>query len=197
MKNEDAKRRNFEAQALPLIENLYCAAQYMVSEAEAQDSVVEALVKDYSSGHDCEFCPNRRTRLFRIMANSMAGKKCSTAGSKSVKSSDSEVTVPTSAANQEEVAYPALAAIPALTLERVNSVVRKLPDDYRLALILSLREGFSYRQIAHIVGTDLGTVRARLHHGRRLLRKGLFDHIDECASQPQDERTGCQEANHG
>jgi RNA polymerase sigma-70 factor (ECF subfamily) len=48
-----------------------------------------------------------------------------------------------------------------------------LPDDLRLAVYLADVEGYPYREIAEIMGTPIGTVASRLHHGRGRLRDRL------------------------
>lgn len=52
---------------------------------------------------------------------------------------------------------------------RVEQAMEKLPPCHREALHLRFREGFSYEQLAEATGVDLGTVKSRLHHARRLL----------------------------
>jgi RNA polymerase sigma-70 factor, ECF subfamily len=48
-----------------------------------------------------------------------------------------------------------------------------LPDELRLAVYLADVEGYPYRDIALIMGTPIGTVASRLHHGRGRLRDRL------------------------
>lgn len=48
-----------------------------------------------------------------------------------------------------------------------------LPDELRLAVYLADVEGYPYRDIALIMGTPVGTVASRLHHGRDRLRDRL------------------------
>ena len=50
-----------------------------------------------------------------------------------------------------------------------------LPDDQRLALVLSDVQGFSYQEIADILGVPRGTVKSRLHRSRARLRDYLQD----------------------
>jgi RNA polymerase sigma-70 factor (ECF subfamily) len=58
----------------------------------------------------------------------------------------------------------------------VKNAIAELPEDYRLVVMLSLVEGFSYQEIADIVDLQLGTVKSRLHRGRKLLQKSLYDY---------------------
>jgi RNA polymerase sigma-70 factor, ECF subfamily len=53
-----------------------------------------------------------------------------------------------------------------------------LPEEYRVVSALYFMEEFSYQEIAEIVGCPVGTVRSRLHRGRRMLQKVLW-HIAE------------------
>jgi RNA polymerase sigma factor (sigma-70 family) len=51
--------------------------------------------------------------------------------------------------------------------------IQRLPDSQRTVLVLHDIEGFSYQEIADIMGTNIGTVRSRLHYGRIKLRELL------------------------
>lgn len=46
----------------------------------------------------------------------------------------------------------------------------ELPEVYRSAIVLCDLESLSYSEIAERQGTTIGTVRSRIHRGRRLLR---------------------------
>jgi RNA polymerase sigma-70 factor (ECF subfamily) len=60
------------------------------------------------------------------------------------------------------------------TLEaRLERGLAGLPDDFRLAVVLCDVEGLSYDEIAGVTGWPLGTVRSRIHRGRRSLRDHL------------------------
>lgn len=56
----------------------------------------------------------------------------------------------------------------------VSDSLFKLPVSQRSALVLHDIEGFSYQEIADIVGTSIGTVRSRIYYGR-LKMKELLD----------------------
>jgi len=58
----------------------------------------------------------------------------------------------------------------------VKKAIEGLPDDFRLVVVLSFLEGFSYQEIADIADLQLGTVKSRLHRGRKLLQKELYEY---------------------
>ncbi|MGM0818430.1 MAG: sigma factor-like helix-turn-helix DNA-binding protein, partial [Actinomycetota bacterium] len=46
-------------------------------------------------------------------------------------------------------------------------------EDFRLAVVLCDVEQLSYEEIAELTGWPMGTVRSRIHRGRRQLREAL------------------------
>jgi RNA polymerase sigma-70 factor (ECF subfamily) len=55
--------------------------------------------------------------------------------------------------------------------ERLQNALNALPEEFRVAVILADIEGLSYEEIAETMNCSLGTVRSRLHRGRKLLRQ--------------------------
>ncbi len=55
----------------------------------------------------------------------------------------------------------------------LEASLSQLPEAQRMAIILCDMEGFSYEEIADIVGTNLGTVRSRIFYARQKLRELL------------------------
>lgn len=66
---------------------------------------------------------------------------------------------------------------PALRLEReelrkvLGRALKKIPDDFRAAVVLRDVEGLEYEAIAEVLEVPVGTVRSRLHRGREALRE--------------------------
>jgi RNA polymerase sigma-70 factor (ECF subfamily) len=52
----------------------------------------------------------------------------------------------------------------------LHSSLAELPEVYRTAIVMCDLEGLSYSEIADVQRTTIGTVRSRIHRGRRLLR---------------------------
>jgi RNA polymerase sigma-70 factor (ECF subfamily) len=55
--------------------------------------------------------------------------------------------------------------------EHLQSALNAIPEEFRVAVILADIEGLSYEEIADTMKCSLGTVRSRLHRGRKLLRQ--------------------------
>jgi RNA polymerase sigma-70 factor (ECF subfamily) len=60
--------------------------------------------------------------------------------------------------------------------EDLERAVDALPDSFREVVILADLQGFSYREIADVLGIPIGTVRSRLARGRSLLQRALWQH---------------------
>jgi len=57
--------------------------------------------------------------------------------------------------------------------EQIQKALAQLPADFRTTVILADIEGMSYEEISAAMNCSLGTVRSRLHRGRKLLRSKL------------------------
>jgi RNA polymerase sigma-70 factor (ECF subfamily) len=57
--------------------------------------------------------------------------------------------------------------------EQIQKALASLPADFRMTVILADIEGMSYEEISETMNCSLGTVRSRLHRGRKLLRSKL------------------------
>jgi RNA polymerase sigma-70 factor (ECF subfamily) len=56
---------------------------------------------------------------------------------------------------------------------RIQFALNSIPPDFRLAVVYADIEGLSYEEIADAMSCSIGTVRSRLHRGRKLLRDRL------------------------
>ena len=55
------------------------------------------------------------------------------------------------------------------------NLLAQLPPPQRAVLLLHFIEDFSLEEIARITGTQLGTVKSRLHYAKRALRKLVLE----------------------
>ena len=71
---------------------------------------------------------------------------------------------------------PEAQALRPMLATEIGRALEDLPEDYRLAVVLSDVEELSYKEIADVMGCPIGTVMSRLHRGRRLLKGRLYEH---------------------
>jgi RNA polymerase sigma-70 factor, ECF subfamily len=69
---------------------------------------------------------------------------------------------------------PAAATIGQMTQEDVASALASLPEEFRVVCTLYFTEDLAYQDIADILELPVGTVRSRLHRGRKMLQKRLW-----------------------
>jgi RNA polymerase sigma-70 factor (ECF subfamily) len=61
----------------------------------------------------------------------------------------------------------------------VKAALESLPENFRMPVLLADVEGFSYKEIAEIMETPIGTVMSRLHRGRKALERALWETAKE------------------
>jgi RNA polymerase sigma-70 factor (ECF subfamily) len=69
---------------------------------------------------------------------------------------------------------PARTLIDRLGTERVAEAIAQLPEEYGVVCTLYFMEDFAYHEIADVLEVPVGTVRSRLHRGRKMLQKALW-----------------------
>ncbi len=63
--------------------------------------------------------------------------------------------------------------------DEINAAIDKLPDEYRIVLLLADVEGLSYKELSEVIAHPLGTVMSRLHRGRKMLQRSLRRYAEE------------------
>lgn len=181
--SEAERMARFEADALPMLDQLYSAALRMTrNPADAEDLVQEAYAKAFASFRQFRPGTNLKAWLYRILTNTYINsyrKK-----QREPKSSDAGEVEDWEIARAASHTSTGLRSAEVDALDRLgDSVVRdalaELTDEFRLVVFLADVEGFAYKEIAEIMGTPIGTVMSRLHRGRAQLRGLLADHARE------------------
>jgi RNA polymerase sigma-70 factor (ECF subfamily) len=175
------KQREFEREALPHINLLYnYALRTTNNEADADDLVQETYLKAYRFWDKYEKGTNIRAWLFRIMKNSYINKYRKEAKEPDLVDYDdvknSFATVREESADSIDVQQHMFGN---LLDDDVARAIASLPDDFRTVVILCDIEGLTYEEIADFVDVPLGTVRSRLHRGRKLLRQQLLKYAKQ------------------
>ena len=124
----------------------------------------------------------RVIHLFRIMTNAYINVYRK-AQRRPTESPTDEITDWQLAANAEHdstgLESTEVEALKNIPDERIRDALMDLPEDNRMVVYYADVEGMPYKEIAHVMGTPVGTVMSRLHRGRKKLREALKEVASE------------------
>jgi len=63
--------------------------------------------------------------------------------------------------------------------EDVRAVLASIPELYRVPMLLTYVEGYHAKEVARFLDAPLGTILARLHRGRKLFERRLWEYAEE------------------
>ena len=170
--------KEFEQEAIPHMDILYNYALRMTGNADdARDLLQEPFLKAYRFWDKYEKGTNVRAWLFRIMKNTYinlyrkAVKEPDTVDYNDIQNFYNIIRENSADANdlQEKL-------FGHLLDDDVTKALESLPEEFRTVVILCDIEGLTYEEIAEFVECPVGTVRSRLHRGRKLLYAKLFEY---------------------
>ena len=177
---EPERRRLFEEQALGHLDRLYSAAlRYTRDPADAEDLVQEALAKAYSAFHQYQQGTNLKAWLYRILHNTYISqyRKAQRRPKEHLQEQIDDFSFYDRLVQDEGSAEREVLA--SITDDEVKEALADLPEQFRMAVYLADVEGFSYKEIAEIMDTPIGTVMSRLHRGRNALQKALAEYASD------------------
>ena len=147
--------------------------------AEAEDLLQETFLRAFRFFHRYDQALPFTSWLYRIMTNLHIDRMRKKQRLKTVSLDES----PGNQTEARDVADPNSRAdqgLMANTLdEPLQLALMATNPDFRMAVVLADVEGLPYEEIAAIMETSVGTVRSRIHRGRRQVRTYLMTHFPE------------------
>jgi RNA polymerase sigma-70 factor (ECF subfamily) len=172
------KQREFEREALPHMDVLYNFALRTTGSADdAQDLLQETYLKAFRFWDKYEKGTNIRAWLFRIMKNSYINRyRKETKEPDKVDYEDIENFYNSIRADHTDPNDLQEKIFSGLLGDEVARALESIPEDFRTVVILCDIEGLTYEEIAEFIECPIGTVRSRLHRGRKLLQARLLEY---------------------
>lgn len=174
----EKRKADFEAEAIPHMKLLYNYALRMTNDQlEADDLLQDTYLRAFKFFHKFEKGTNCKAWLFRIMKNCYINKYRKNKKEPSKVDYDDVQnfydSIRDDIVDPNDLEYKVFSNL--LEDDVVNSL-NSLPDDYKTVVILCDLEGLSYEEIAEFLNVPIGTVRSRLHRGRKILQRKLRDY---------------------
>ncbi len=169
-----SRDERFEKVALAYIDTIYRSALYMSkNENDAQDLVQDTYLKAYRFFDKFREGTNCQAWLFTILKNTFVNAirrektQPHMVSLSEMKDDEAELSSDT---NPEDSLFGNLFD------DDIVAAMDRLPDEFRTAVLLADVEGLTYKEIADVMNCPIGTVMSRLHRGRGLLRKRLWNY---------------------
>ncbi len=186
--NQD-KKKEFEQIFLPLIDNLYNVAIRMTrNDKDAEDLVQESYLKAFRFFHSFERGTNARAWILTILTNTFRTRyrkkkqEPDMIDFETVENfclADEIVKEITAKDKSEAKGSNVTEILKDYVSDDVVKALESVPEQFRMAVLLSDVEGFSYQEISEILGISVGTVKSRIFRGRKILQKLLWDFAKE------------------
>ena len=175
----------FEAELVPLLDRAYGLAYSLTHDrVDAEDLVQEAALLALKAF--AQFTPgtNFKAWFYKILVNAFYGQLRKQRRQGETVDLESLPSLylygkTTELGLQGQSDDPAAALLARLDAESIVAALEALPQEYRVACSLYFIQDFSYEDIAQTLDVPLGTVRSRIHRGRKLLQQRLWAIAEE------------------
>ena len=171
-------KKDFEQTAIPLMDILHNYALRLTMNSEnAKDLLQDTYLKAFRFWDSFEKGTNLKAWLYEIMRNSYINQyRKKTKEPNKVEYDENEFYYKIAQQGSFEPKYLKINSYDEIFEDEITRSLDGLAKDFKTVVLLSDLENFSYEEIANILDCPIGTVRSRLHRGRKRLQKELFNY---------------------
>ena len=177
MADDSQSNSAFEEIAFQYMDSLYSTAlRFTRNTEEAEDLVQDTYMRAYRFFDKFQIGTNFKAWIFKILTNTFINKYRKKART------PQQVQLDKVAYGLENEEPPERVAewsgydeekYDELFDDDITVALSQLSEEFRMVVLLADIEGFSYKEIAEIIGRPSGTVMSRLFRGRRMLQRIL------------------------
>ncbi|MFZ4507651.1 MAG: sigma-70 family RNA polymerase sigma factor [Fimbriimonas sp.] len=192
---------DFETLLHPVLDTAYRMAYRMTgTRDEAMDLVQDATIQAFRRFETFSPESNFRAWFLRIMTNRFLKERPKKArAGQSVQIEDVEDVFLYQKTKEsglyETSTDPATLLMDRLDAEAVQLAIDHLPDDFRTTISLYFLDDMPYDEIARTMDVPIGTVRSRIHRGRKMLQKELWNLAEARGLVPTVTESSAKEEN--
>jgi RNA polymerase sigma-70 factor (ECF subfamily) len=175
------RQKEFETEVFPHKDILFNFALRTTGDKDdAHDLLQETFMKAFRFWDKYEKGTNIRAWLFRIMKNSYINRYRKETREPGMVDYDDIENFYDSIRDDSTESNDLQKSIYRNTLsDEVTEALQSLPEDFRTVVILCDIEGLMYDEISEFLNCPIGTVRSRLHRGRKMLEEKLYDYAKD------------------
>jgi RNA polymerase sigma-70 factor (ECF subfamily) len=155
--------------------------RYTKNPEDARDLVQDTYLKAFTSFHQFEEGTNLRAWLYRVLTTTFINTYRKDQRRPQIAQAELEDwQVAEAQSHTSDLGKSAeVEALENLPDSDIKNALQEIPEEFRMVVYLADVEGFSYKEIAEIVGIPAGTVMSRLSRGRKQLREKLAAYAKE------------------
>jgi len=173
------KDREFEEEALPHLDAIRAFSLRLTGSAsDADDLVQDTYLRAYRFWHQYALGTNCNSWLSTICRNAFIRRWRRRIRQRELLEKEAPVTL--RAADRRStrcfasaVKDPERTSLGHIVTDDILEAMDRLPSAYRESLRLRLVDDMAYREVADMLDVPVGTVKSRVHRGRRILQESL------------------------
>lgn len=180
----ETAKQQFEAYLTPILSSAFATAMRLTNvRDDAEDLLQDASIRAFSAFAQFQNDTNFKAWFMRVLVTTFLNAKRKQNGSPQIAQLEENEDIEDlylfkhaeKAGLTSQKNDPAQRLMQHIESEEIGAALAALPEEFRVVAVLCLVQQMSYEEIARVLDVPLGTVRSRLHRGRRLLQKSLWE----------------------